>query len=249
MTRSRTTFLALTATCTALLGITTTPAQAAPVPEATAAAYVFTDGRQTEALVVEDGEIRRPMHASGFTTAHPGWDLRLSDEAGGPGLPKQDVRLSASRTETDASAGNRGFLTISDGHPTEVPLLVLNYASSGVSCSPAGVWTSASGLVRLWVRGIGNELHQVDNWSNGETTSLWNGGGPADRPYNGAIATDVKVTALNQLDQLTGYGPFAEYQGRTFGGGRGYQLEITQTEPDQVKKTYRVLVGGSAAAC
>ena len=44
MTRSRTRLTALTAISAALLGLTTAPAQAAPVPEATAAPYVFTNG-------------------------------------------------------------------------------------------------------------------------------------------------------------------------------------------------------------
>lgn len=243
---TRKTLLAATAASTMLLGLTAAPALAAPAPEATAAAYVFTGGPQIESFLVENGQIRQPMHASGFTPAHPGWDIRLSDEAGGPGLPKQDVRLGASQDATTSAAGNRGFLTISDGHASEVPLLVLNYANSGVSCDPNNIWYSQSGQVRLWVRDLGNELYEHD-WSKGPK-DLFNGGGPADRPHDGLITTIAKVTSLTQPGQLTGYAPFAKYQDRTRAGGRGFELEITQDDRGTTK-TYRILVGASAAAC
>ncbi|PWK82316.1 hypothetical protein C8D88_114187 [Lentzea atacamensis] len=240
--------LAAASACATVLGMSATPALAAPAPEATAAAYVFTDGLVTEALVAENGEIGQPMHASGFTATHPGWDVRLSDEAAAPGLPKQDVRLRASQDATSSSAGNKGFLSIIDGHSSEVPLVVVNYVSGGVSCSPGGVWHSHAGQVRLWVRDLGHELYEVD-WWNSEAKSLFNGGGPADRPYDGLISTTVKLNSLDKLDQLTGYGPFAKYQGRTHGGGKSLEVVITQTERGGATKTYRILAGASAATC
>jgi hypothetical protein len=247
MLRKDARLLAAAATSAALLGVITTPALAAPAPEATVMAYLFESAGSPEWLGGQNAEYRQPQYVSGLTSAHPGWSVHLSDETVGAGLPKQEIRVAAEHDETSASAATSGFLSLTDQDPREVPFLVLKMGSSSVSCTIDGpVWRNGSSPTRLFVRQQAGELYEVDITQEAGTQ----GAAAADRgTRDGLLPTTVKATRIISIDQLAQYDHFARYQGREKSGAIGYELTITQTERDGAAKTYRVLAGVSAASC
>lgn len=242
MKRHHTRLLALAATTAALVGVTTAPAAtAATPPEATVAAYVFTDGTTFEGLTAENGNLTAPHIESGYTPAHPGWDIRLSDEAYAPGLPRQNFFAKASHDATAARADTSGFISLVDNDPSGVPFAVVNLAGRSVSCSVGGpVWAGGGGSPRFWVRDMGDELWPIDIDADGWTS----GAAPAGQAGGSRVQTMVKVNRLLRPAQLAAYPQFAKYNGRTTVGAGAYELVITQGA-----KTYRVLAGAHAASC
>ncbi|MCX2949555.1 hypothetical protein [Lentzea sp. NEAU-D7] len=234
---SKTSFSLLAA---ALLGVVTAPAAtAATPPEATAAAYVFTDGTATEGLTAENADIAAPLLASGYTAAHPGWDIRLSDETYAPAdMRVQDYRAKASHTGTGAGASTSGFVSLVDGG--SVPFAVVRPHSRSVSCTVDGpLFTGGGGGYGVWVRGASGALELVDVDATGVTTAV-----PAGQAGGAHVPTTVKVNRYSVVGQLSGYSAFAKYDGRAKAGTLGWELEITQGA-----QTYRVLVGAVAASC
>lgn len=242
MKRHHTGLLALATATAALIGLTTAPAAtAATPPEATTAAYIFTDGTTFEGLTAENGTLTAPLIASGYTAAHPGWDIRLSDEAYAPGLPRQNFVAQASHNTTDARADTSGFISLVDNDPSGVPFAVVNLGGRSVSCSVGGpVWVGGGGRPRFWVREMGDELWPVDIDAEGRTY----GAAPAGQAGGARVQTTVKVNHLSRTAQLATYPQFAKYNGRGTVGVGAYELVITQGA-----KTYRVLTGAHAASC
>ncbi|MGW6449678.1 hypothetical protein [Lentzea sp. NPDC055074] len=226
---------------TALLGLTTTPATAAPAPEATVAAYVYSDGTTTEGLTGENTDLTAQFIASGYTTAHAGWDIRLSDEAFAPvqpALPTQDYRARASHTDTGANAGTNGFVSLVDGGT--VPFAVVRPFSRSVSCTVDGPFFNGGGGGHgVWVRNAAGTLDKIDVDSIGTTTAA-----PAGQANGTPVPTTLKVNRYSTTAQLAGYSAFAKYDGRTKSGASAWELEITQGT-----QVHRVLVGAQAASC
>jgi hypothetical protein len=224
----------------ALLGVVTAPpAGADTAPEATVTAYHFTDGTVSESLTAENADLTAPLLASGHTAAHPGWDIRLSDETYGAGLPRQDFRARASATVTSASAGTSGFVSLVDGESRDVPFAVVKLGSRSVSCTVDGpVFTGGGGSQRLWLRQRADELYEVPELE-GSTSAVV--AGVANGPRT---PTKVKVNSISTTAMAAAYPEFAKYAGRAKAGAIGFELEITQGD-----KTFRVLAGVSAASC
>lgn len=225
----------------ALLSLTAAPAaSAATAPEATVTAYHFIDGTTSESLTAENADLTAPLLESGYTAAHPGWDIRLSDEAYGAGLPRQDFYAKASSTDTSASAGSSGFISLVDGESRGVPFAVLKLGSRSVSCTVDGpLFTGGSGSPRLWLRQWADELYQVDFEAGGTTSAV-----VANVANGSRTPTSVKVNSLSGTALTAAYPQFAKYDGRTKAAARGYELEITQQG-----RTIRILAGATAASC
>lgn len=225
----------------ALLSVTAAPAaSAAELPESTVAAYIFANGTTTHGIYTEQGNLTAPHLASGYTAIHPGWDVRLSDETYGAGLPRQDFRASASATDTAASAATSGFVSLVDGDSRDVPFAVLKLGSRSVSCTVDGpLFTGGGGSPRLWLRQHAGELYEVDVLATGATTAV-----VADEANGPRTPTTVKVNFISTPAQAAAYPQFAKYDGRQKSGATGHELEITQQG-----RTFRVLVGTSAASC
>lgn len=225
----------------ALLSLTAAPAAgAAEPPESTVAAYIFADGTTTYGIYTDQGDLTAAHIASGYTAVHPGWDVRLSDETYGAGLPRQDFRASASATATSASAGTSGFVSLVDGDSRDVPFAVLKLGSRNVSCTVDGpLFTSGGGSPRLWLRQHAGELYEVDVQATGTTSAV-----VADEANGTRTPTTVKVNSISTTALAAAYPQFAKYDGRAKSGATGSELEITQRG-----RTFRVLVGTSAASC
>lgn len=225
----------------ALLSLTAAPAaNAAAAPESTVTAYHFVDGTTSESLTAENADLTAPFLASGHTAAHPGWDIRLSDETYGAGLPRQDFYAKASATDTSASAGTSGFISLVDGEPRDVPFAVLKLGSRSISCTVDGpIYSGGGGSPRLFLRQWADELYQVDFEAGGSTSAVV--AGVANGPRT---PTTVKVNSLSYAALTAAYPEFAKYAGRTKANARGYELEITQQG-----KTFRILAGATAASC
>ena len=224
----------------ALLSLTAAPAaNAAEQPESTVAAYIFSNGTTTHGIYTEQGDLTAPYLASGYTAVHPGWDVRLSDETYGAGLPRQDFRASASATPTSASAGTSGFISLVDGDSRNVPFAVLKLGSRGVSCTVDGpLFTGGGGSPQLWLRQHAGELSPATSLE-GTTSAV-----VADEANGTRTPTTVKVNSITTTAQAAAYPQFTKYDGRPKSGATGYELEITQKG-----KTFRVLAGTSAASC
>ncbi|MFI6097582.1 hypothetical protein ACIA8G_18620 [Lentzea sp. NPDC051213] len=65
MSKTPSRLLATAAAVTAALATTAPPAGAATPPEATVAAYIFTDGTTSEALTAENASLSAPQLSSG----------------------------------------------------------------------------------------------------------------------------------------------------------------------------------------
>ncbi|MDX8033043.1 hypothetical protein SK803_22735 [Lentzea sp. BCCO 10_0856] len=225
----------------ALLSLTAAPAaNAAEQPEATVAAYIFSNGTVTHGIYTEQGDLTAPHLASGYTAHHPGWDIRLSDETYGAGLPKQDFRAKASDTSTSASAGTSGFISLVDGDSRDVPFAVLKLGSRSVSCTTDGpLFTGGGGSPRLWLRQHAGELYEVDVLATGTTSAVI-----ADDVNGTRTPTTVKVNSISTTAQAAAWPQFAKYDGRAKAGAIGHELEITQQG-----RTFKILAGVSAASC
>lgn len=240
MSKTPARLLAACATTAALLATTVPAAGAATSPEATTAAYIYTDDTTSEALVAENADLTADHLASGYTENHNGWDIRLSDETYGAGLPKQDFRASASATGTSASAGTSGFISLVDGDSRDVPFAVLKLGSRSVSCTVDGpLFTGGGSSPRLWLRQHAGELYEVDALAAGTTSAVI-----ADDLNGTRTPTTVKVNTISTTAQAAAWPQFAKYDGRAKAGAIGHELEITQGD-----KTYRILAGVSAASC
>lgn len=225
----------------ALLTLTAVPtASAATAPEATVTAYHFLDGTTSESLTAENADLTAPLLASGYTAAHPGWDIRLSDETYGAGLPKQNFHAAASATDTSAGASSSGFISLVDGESRDVPFAVLKLGSRSVSCTVDGpIFTGGGGSPRLFLRQRADELYEVDFEAGGSTSAV------VSNVANGPrTPTTVKFNSLSGTALTAAYPQFAKYEGRTKAAARGYELEITQQG-----RTIRVLAGATAASC
>ncbi|NKE56110.1 hypothetical protein FXN61_04400 [Lentzea sp. PSKA42] len=240
MTRKGTRLLAAGAAAAALLSTTVPTANAATPPEATVAAYIYTDGTTSEALTAENANLSAPHLASGYTESHPGWDIRLSDETYGAGLPTQELRANASHTDTRASADSGGFVSLVDRDPRGVPFAVVKLGYRSYYCTVDGpYYTSDKSSPRLWLRQADGELYEI----RGELSS-WTSTVPP-RFYNSPrIPTTVKVNRFTTPAELAAYPEFAKYDGRTNTGAGAYELQITQQDT-----TYRILVAAAAASC
>jgi hypothetical protein len=241
MKRHRTRLLALVATTAALVGVTTAPAAtAATPPEATVAAYIYTDGTTSEGLIAENADLSAPQLASGYTEAHRGWDIRLSDEDYNAGMPTQSFRAIAAHRETNASAIAGGFVSLLDGDVRDVPFAVVKLGQRYHSCSVGRPFSNTDrDKPRLWLRQTDGELYEI----KGELTS-WTSAMPPTSRQTVRMPTTVKVNRLTTIAQLATYPEFAKYDGRPESGGGGYELQITQADT-----TYRILVAAAAASC
>ncbi|KJK42060.1 hypothetical protein UK23_38925 [Lentzea aerocolonigenes] len=244
-----------TAACAALIGATAGPAQADPLAlEATAALYSFQVGDRTESLVVESGrpgdhnEFRQSEHASGRTTAHPGWDIRLSDDATAPAWDYA-IGIAGSNHDGDGVSGSSswGTLSLVDEDPSGLPFAVIQ-AEGGVTCdSKTGeIWSGNPNPTRFQVR-RGGQL--VDVTPNSGPLTL-DDVTPGDRTGGSPARTTVSIVTVSDVDQLTGHQPFAKYADRARTAARGHALVIRQQpDPAQPPTTYRLLTNTTAASC
>jgi len=239
MSKTSTRLLAVCATAAAVLA-TTVPATAATPPEATAAAYVFVNGTTSEALVAENADLTATHLASGYTEAHRGWDIRLSDEAYNAGLPRQDFRAEAAHRETNASAIAGGFVSLIDREVRDVPFAVVKLGNRYYSCSVGRPFsTRDTDKPRLWLRQADGELHEIKG-----VLESWTSAMHVDSTNSPRIPTTVRVNRFTTTAELAAYPQFAKYADRTEAGGGGFELAITQHDT-----TYRILVGAAAASC
>lgn len=241
MTRKSTRLLAPAATSAALIGITTPPAAtAATPPEATVAAYIYTDGTTSESLIAENTDLSAPHLASGYTETHQGWDIRLSDEDYNAGMPTQPFRAIASHRETNASATAGGFVSLLDGDARDVPFAVVKLGQRYHYCSVGRPFsTTDRDTPRLWLRQTDGEPYEI----KGELSS-WTSAMPPTSRQTVRVPTTVRVNRFTSLAQLATYPAFAKYEGRPESGGGGYELQITQAD-----RTFRILVAAGAASC
>ncbi|WP_394613159.1 hypothetical protein JNUCC0626_24790 [Lentzea sp. JNUCC 0626] len=235
--------LAAVATTAALLA-TTVPASAAETPQATAVAYALTDhGTTTEALTAENADLTAPHLASGYTDAHVGWDIRMSDEAYSPGLPEQPFVARASESQTEAGASVGGFVSVNDRHPRGVPFVMLKVGNLNAACLAGGpAFTGGAGGPELWVRQDYRQLEKVQDISWTRQIGVLRAHDPISSGLR--IQTTVRATPITSVSQLAAYPQFAKYAGRTNTAVIGYEIEVVQAATER----YTVLVA-AAAAC
>lgn len=234
---------ALLLTAAVLTVATATPASAADPAESTAVPYAFSDGQTQEAVTVENGEWRHASHASGYTAAHPGWDIRLSDETYGAGLRRQDTVATATNDPARPVATTSGFISFVDDNAYGVPFLVVKLGERWTDCK----FSMGADLGRIFVRKADGDLYEANI---NETAHV---GGAAPAHTAGAAPNhniEVTVNTLRKPSQVTGFDSFAKYQNRPSTTMNGVEIVLHVRQPDGSDgPVYRVLAGATAASC
>lgn len=242
MSRAIVRLLAATTACATLAALSTAPAQAAGPIEATAVPYAFSGDQGQEAVTIENSEWRLPLYASGRTPAHPGWDIRLSDETVGAGLPRQDTVAIARNDATRPFASTRGFISIMDDNANDVPFLVVKLGERWTDCQ----FSMGADLGRLFVRKSDGELYEsdVNNVAYaGDVSAAHTATGTTRHNVN------VKVNILRSPSQVASFNSFAKYQNRPSTTMNGVEIVLDVYTEGTVERTYRVLAGATAASC
>lgn len=237
--------LAVLATGAALLGITTAPAHAEDVREATASPYAFIGSGDQEAITIENQDWSIPDYTAGRTPAHAGWSIHLSDEKFGAGLPRQDFKAWAnvSRPHAFDGANARGFISIMDQNTVDVPFLVFKVGGDGVVCEGFVSFTQP----RLFVRQFDGELHEALDLTKPVVAEHVTSADSATDPRRHSVTIEVK--RVTTAAQITPYGPFWKYAGRQQMEVDGHEIIMSYQDATGTTKTYRLLAGGRAISC
>ncbi|WP_285638612.1 hypothetical protein [Lentzea sp. NBRC 102530] len=245
--------MAATAAVALLLGLTTsagaraadprqpagTPQVAsAGTPEATAVGYSYAGGQ--ESVTIENQHWVVASHESGRTSAHPGWDVHLSDEKLGAGLPRQNFAVRAGLNGGTAFATAGGFLSIIDQNRYDVPFLVVKLPSRSVTCGDFSE-VPLNGP-RVFVRKWDGELHEADRNAVARAESVTPATSATDTTTSDI---SVEVKPVSTTAQLTAHTPFQKYAGRNVVRQSGH--EITLKVHGQSGTTVLSLLAGAVA--